>query len=211
MNEVEIFRQALESKLSLLPEWILSMPGMSGRRYRSFINGLVRLVPEPRYLEIGSLTGSTVCSAMYDNNGRFTCIENWSEFGGVKNKTTLLHNISMCQNPSNKFCLVESDFRRVGWISKFNIYLYDGPHQYQDQLDGIKLVLPALDDIFFLIVDDWNYYQVRQGTKEGLKKTKVLDSFEILTTDDGFHPAIWGPDSDWHNGMFLAVIEKVTS
>ena len=39
---------------SKLPSWILTLDGMSGKRYRHFINNLTSMVPKCRYLEIGS-------------------------------------------------------------------------------------------------------------------------------------------------------------
>ena len=49
-------------------------------------------------------------------------------------------------------------------LVNINIYLYDGPHHFEDHFDGIKLVQPALEKKFILIVDDWNWDQVRNGT-----------------------------------------------
>jgi len=47
------YADAIEDR-SNLPDWILNMRGMSGKRYRHFVNNLVSLIPDPRYLEIGS-------------------------------------------------------------------------------------------------------------------------------------------------------------
>ena len=41
----------------------------------------LRALPEnPKYLEIGSWAGSTVCSAIYGNKVKALCIDNWLKF-----------------------------------------------------------------------------------------------------------------------------------
>tara|TARA_B110000263_G_scaffold11596_1_gene9824 strand:+ start:175 stop:468 length:294 start_codon:yes stop_codon:yes gene_type:complete len=42
---------AMDTKI---PDWIKFMPGMSGKKYRYFLNNLISLTEDPRYLEIGS-------------------------------------------------------------------------------------------------------------------------------------------------------------
>ena len=57
------------------------------------------------------------------------------------------------------FRFIESDFRKVNYkqLGKFNIYCYDALHDSKSQYDGITIAQPALDDIFILIIDDWNW------------------------------------------------------
>ena len=68
---------AIDTKIS---EEIKFMSGMSGKKYRYLINQLVYLIEKPRYLEIGSWAGSTVCSALYGNKVKAVCIDNWLKF-----------------------------------------------------------------------------------------------------------------------------------
>ena len=75
-------KDALMDSLSLkrkISNDILKMEGLSGRKYRSLINSLVDKVKNPSYLEIGSWLGSTACSAIFKNNLKITCIDNWSQ------------------------------------------------------------------------------------------------------------------------------------
>src|SRR5215475_7884523 len=64
----------------------LDLEGMSGRRYRLFINTLMRLIPNPRYLEVGVWAGSTLCSAIAGNKVQALAIDNWSQFGGTRER-----------------------------------------------------------------------------------------------------------------------------
>jgi hypothetical protein len=206
------FHRALAGKSDLDPR-ILSIEGMSGKKYRHFINNLVRFLGDARYLEVGTWAGSTLCSAINQNSVRATAIDNWSQFGGPKAR--FLENLATFRTPQAYVNVIEDDFRSVDFssIGKFDIYLFDGPHEYQDQHDGLRLALPALESTFVFIVDDWNWEQVRQGTLDAIAAIGVcLDyALEIRTTLDGSHPALAAQHSDWHNGYFISVLSRCTN
>jgi hypothetical protein len=206
-------RNCFEQALALdhkLPPNILGLEGMSGRNYRYFINRLVESTPNARYLEVGSWKGSTVAAAAFGNTVKAMCIDNWSQFGGPKND--FFETIRSVASPSAKIDHIEADFRKVDYsaIGQHNIYLFDGPHARQDQYDGLMVAQPALDPIYTLIVDDWNLPPVRKGTTDALTKlnSQVVGSIEIRTTQDDTHPNVYGAASAWHDGYFIAVIEK---
>lgn len=200
---------AMEFKL---PDWIRYMNGASGKKYRYFINNLIGSIDDARYLEIGTWAGSTACSALYGNKVKTICVDNWAEFGGPKE--TFFSNIQQLESPDIDFSFIESDFNLIDFtnIGKFNVYLYDGAHSEQDQYNGIIKVLPALDDEFILIVDDWNWPSGRNGTIRAMEDAnlKIISSIEIRTLQQNVS---WGPDiiaadSDWHNGYFIALLKK---
>jgi hypothetical protein len=70
-------------KNSKITQEILDMDGMSGKMTRHFYNNILNF-QDARYLEIGTWKGSSVCSAMYGNNAKVCCIDNWSQFGCPK-------------------------------------------------------------------------------------------------------------------------------
>lgn len=197
-----------------LPDEIKYMHGMSGKKYRYLINNLIKNTPDARYLEIGSWGGSTACSAIWRNKVKVTCIDNWSEFGGPKE--TFMRNIQFCLDNANEnsidFNFIESDFRHVNYsaLGKYNIYMFDGPHSEKDQYDGIAMVQNALEDEYFLIVDDWNWPNVVNGTLSALNTVgnRIISSIEIKTTTNNEHPRISHETSDWHNGYFIGLIGK---
>lgn len=164
---------AMDTKI---PDWVKFLPGMSGRKYRYLINNLISLTEDPRYLEIGSWTGSTVCSALYGNTAKAVCIDNWLKFPEEEQvrkffntedqKKTFEINTKKVITEKINFRFIESDFRKVNYkqLGKFNIYCYDALHDSKSQYDGITIAQPALDDIFILIIDDWNLEGVRRGT-----------------------------------------------
>ena len=222
----KILRIAFFQSLAInrkIPDWIKFMSGMSGKKYRYFINNFISLIADPRYLEIGCWAGSTACSALYGNEVKALCIDNWSEFVDPKTINPSLN----VKNPKKEFEIntkkvisekidfkfIESDFRKINYnkVGKFNIYVFDGPHEIKDQYDGIAIVQPSLDDIFILIIDDWNTSHIRQGTLEVINNLniKIISKIEIMTTQDNTMPKLFQCQfSDWHNGYLIAVCQK---
>lgn len=213
-NYAELIRDSILNNPNRLPDWILEMNGMSGKRYRNFINTLVNKIENPRYLEVGCWKGSTTCSAIFNNDIECYCVDNWAEFGGPKNIFTdnIQRCIDECENIGITF--EESDFRNVDYstIGSYNIYLFDGPHSKQDHYDGLSYAQTALDDEFIFICDDWNWKKVREGTLEAIEKLNlnILYSLEIKTTNDDSYPPEENTmeKSDWHNGYFISVLKK---
>lgn len=213
-NYVSLIKKSIEKEHSNLPDWILEMDGMSGRKYRHFINNLIDSLDDSRYLEIGCWKGSTSCSAIYGNDVKAYCIDNWAEFGGPKN--IFYENIQKCTNECDDIEIVfeEGDFRNIKYddIGKHNIYLFDGPHKKEDQYDGLVIPQNALDDEFIFICDDWNWEPVRSGTLNAIADSnlEVLFSKEIRTTDDDSYPPEENTkqNSDWHNGYYISVLRK---
>ena len=211
---------AMDTKIS---DEIKFMSGMSGKKYRYLINNLISLINDARYLEIGCWAGSTVCSALYGNQAKAVCIDNWLKFDTEEKvrkvyntkdqKEEFETNTKKVITDKIDFKFIESDFRKVNYkqLGKFNVYCYDALHHEKDQYDGIVIAQPALDDIFILIIDDWNWTEVRQGTLKAINdlKIKIISKIEIRTTQDNSMPKLFlGQYSDWHNGYFIAVCKK---
>ena len=188
---------------------------MSGRKYRRLINALIAQLPDARYLEVGVHKGSTACAAVYGNTATATLIDNWSQFGGNQSRLEFDRNIASVASPNIKLKVIEQDFRAVvpASIGAYNVYLFDGPHSEADHYDGITRMQPALDDAYVLIVDDWNWPEVRAGTLSALTDLKSVLSLrlEIRTTADDSLPLIRTNQSDWHNGYFVACVRKHAS
>lgn len=201
------------SGFSTLPKELLLLPGMSGKKYRTFINTLVSNLDSPRYLEIGCCAGSTFCSAIYNNSVSALAIDNWSEYNGPKEE--FFSNVNKFKSSHSEVDFIESDykdvnFERLGRAARFNVYFFDGPHTEQDQYNGVILAQPALEDTFVLIVDDWNWSQVRSGTLRAIRDLglSLLFGLEIRTSLDNSHGEPFGQWSDWHNGYLISVYQK---
>ena len=191
---------------------ILAMQGLSGRKYRLFINNLMTTFNRPRYLEIGCWTGSTLFSATSGAEVTATTIEDWSEGSVVKDM--FFANLRRSRADGSDITLIENDFRNVDYASlgPIDVFTYDGPHQESDQYDGIVMPAAALKDEHVLVVDDWNWPGPRSGTLRALGDLRysIRYALAIRTTLDDSHPEIYGEASDWHNGYFIAVVAKPT-
>lgn len=160
---------------------------------------------DARYLEIGTWKGSTICSAMCNNNMTCVCIDNWSEFGGPKNE--FLESFAKYKG-SNNAIFIESDCWNVDitTLGKFNIYMYDGHHSETSHYKALSYYLPCLDNVFIYIVDDWNVTSVQVGTLTSIKDNncEILYQNEILTRSlNGI-----GQPYDWWCGISIFVLKK---
>ncbi|MFM8979297.1 MAG: class I SAM-dependent methyltransferase [Planctomycetia bacterium] len=201
--------QALSPSPPLAPE-VRALEGMSGQRYRALVGALLAQLPGARYLEVGSWLGSTACAALHGNHAHGLCIDNWSLFAGPKDE--FLRTMQALVQPPASWEHLEADFRAVDYtrLGCFDVYLFDGPHGRQDQHAGVLLAQPALAPTCVLVVDDWNWAQVRLGTLEALRDlgAELHACLEVRTSLDGTHGEPRGRDSDWHNGYFVAVVSK---
>ena len=200
-----------ENHVSKIDEGILRMDGMTGKKTRHFYNNLLN-IPDARYLEIGTWKGSSVCSAMCNNKATVVCIDNWSEFGGPK--YVFLRNFDMYKGENNA-TFIENDCFKVDTskLPKFNIYMYDGNHLEESHYKALLHYYDCLDDIFIYIVDDWNWNTARDGTIHSIKKLnlKVLYERSIRLTWDESHTPQPEARNTWHNGIYVAVLQKPAS
>ncbi len=186
------------------------MDGMSGIYTRHFYNNLLN-IEDARYLEIGTWLGSSVCSVMYGNKANIVCIDNWSQFSGPATKYQFLENLERFKGDNNVSFIEQDCFSvDVSRLPKFNIYMYDGEHRYEDQYNALKYYINVLDDIFIYVVDDWNDNYVRNGTNDVIKdlNLKIIYEKEVRLTQDNSHTPQPQAKNTWWNGMYVAVLQK---
>ncbi|MBF8263347.1 MAG: hypothetical protein HW387_1012 [Parachlamydiales bacterium] len=192
-----------ESESSKLTPEILSIEGMSSSRIRHFLNNLCTR-PNTRYLEIGCWQGSTLISALFNNNIEAIAIDNWSEFSG--SRTAFFENIQRF-TPNQRLRFFEGDCFQINkpeiFTSRINLYFYGGHHSESSQEQAFCYFNDIFDDIFIAIIDDWNDEKVRNGTRSAFKKLNYTTCFECqLFTPCNGHVASW-----W-NGLCVSVLKK---
>ena len=202
---IETSFQNAENNISKITNDIINMEGMSGTKTRHFYNNLLN-TEDARYLEIGTWKGSSVCSAMCNNKAKVVCIDNWSKFDGPKSE--FLVNFEKFKG-LNDATFIENDCYKIdiSLLPKFNIFMYDGNHTIESHYNALLYYYNCLDDIFIFIVDDWNFQDVRDGTKSSIQKLnlKVLYEKEIrLTYDNSYTSA----KDTWWNGIYVAILQK---
>ena len=210
---INAFEESLACRTKLDTK-ILEMQGLSGRKFRIFLNNLINCISNAKFLEIGSWLGSTACSVLYKNKVAITCIDNWSQnfSKSLISKDEFKKNVSEFLNKNNNLTLIQKDFRTVKFnnLENFNVFFYDGAHNYKDHYDSIKIVLPSLSKEFIMIIDDWNWEQVRKGTFASItdEKLEVIFNLDIRTTRDNSSALVTGKSSDWHQGIGIFVVKK---
>jgi hypothetical protein len=204
IDHIKACIQKAEDGHSKLDNNILNLEGMSGNKFRHFINNLCSL-PGASYLEVGCWKGSTFVSALKGNESilkNVLAIDNWSQFGGPKNQ--FFSNIQAnLKNPNYEFLDVDSfNFEIEKVKKKFGVYFYDGDHSKIAQEKAFTYLNPLLEDVFIAVVDDFNWQQVREGTFEAFKKM----NYKVL-----YEKMIFTPFQDrntWWNGVYIGLIQK---
>ena len=188
-----------------LPSELLDYVGMSGDCTRRFYNAICSR-PGTTYLEIGTWYGSSSISALYGNTVNATFIDNWSEFGG--NKNILISALEKYKG-SSTYTLIESDSWVVDHsaIGMFDVYLYDGGHSYNDQYRGISAYVQHLKDGCIVMVDDWNWPEVRNGTLDAFRdlNIEIIHAREVRNDVKDFDVNN-RKNAPWWNGIGIFVI-----
>jgi hypothetical protein len=200
-----------ENNTSKLIDDILNLKGLSGKKTRHLLNNIcsnLSINNKKYYLEIGSWYGSTLVSALYNNNNiNAIAIDNWSEFNEGNVSQKFRENISTYLKDEANLRVIEEDCFNIDLNTikdKINFYMFDGHHSYESHVKAITYYKDILDDIFILYIDDWSWVGVRDATYEGLKKSDI----EILFQLEDFSDQEKGGDSTYWNGFGLFVCKK---
>ena len=161
--QIEIVQSCLDlakQGISGIPAYSLEIPGMSGIVYRRFINNYIRTLANPRYLEVGTFQGSTLCAAIGGiDNIYAVAVDNYSESYPHYTNTpeeNCRRNIELVKTETASVTLLNQSFEdfKPENVGPFNVYMYDGWHEEDSQFRGITKVALYLDEISLIIVDD---------------------------------------------------------
>ena len=177
---------------------LISVPRMSTSAIGAIINRSVsEMRPDEAFVNVGLWYGFTFFSGIIGNEGR-TCvgIDNFSQFGGPKRQ--FLENFDRLASPRHHF----HDMDYVDYLNKIHsgpigFYIYDGPHDYENQLLGLRLAEPFFSKNCILLVDDTNWREPREATFDFISSSE--NEYEILLdvkTVHNCHPTYW-------NGVML--------
>ncbi|MDR3637361.1 MAG: glycosyltransferase [Isosphaeraceae bacterium] len=197
----ESIRSALEGRSSLVPH-VLAVPGMTSPRVKHFLNNLCR-GEHVVYLEVGSWQGATATAASCRNPGRFTAVENFSQGGKDEFQANRRATAEWC-----RFGFVEGDCwltpaEQIAEAASVNVYLYDGPHDYESQVRAFTHFDTLLAREFVAVVDDWDHPPVRKGTRV------AFDTLNYEVVREWELPARFNGDTDnWWNGLYVGVVRK---
>ena len=207
INAIKEAVRKADSKETVLPEAILNNDGMNGHKTLIFYNELIRTIENVKYLEIGIWKGYSTVGALYENKPEEALvIDNWSQFGDVKDEA-----YQTLEQYGYKGSILEADCFDTEKISalktRYNVYIYDGLHDEIAQYRAISAFLNNLEETFILIVDDWNWLEVRRGTESAIQDlgAEVLYKKEILTNKDNQTTT---DKEGWWNGTGIFVLSN---
>lgn len=203
LNHVITSLRKAENNESNINDDILSYKGMSGYKTRHFYNNICSL-PDCRYLEIGTFHGSSSISAIYKNQVDALFIDNWSLFDGDKN---IFFDAINKFNTGSEVEVIDNDCWKIDINDidkKFNVYLYDGGHDYDDHYNAISKYHSKLEENCIVLIDDWNWDAVRKGTFDAFRDLDINVKFkyEIFTPEPHYHLGI----TNWWNGIGIFII-----
>jgi predicted O-methyltransferase YrrM len=148
------------------------VPGLARENNLALLNLAVSLLgPGESYVEIGSYRGTSLIAAMLDNEGReFVGIDNFKM--GDATRKQLERNLASFDLEAQATILEGDAFmlvpngalgdRRVG------VYYYDAAHSYEAHLQSLVMIEPFLSSRALLIVDDTDWEQVADATRDYL-------------------------------------------
>ncbi|MDX6454708.1 MAG: hypothetical protein QOD48_815 [Gaiellaceae bacterium] len=174
-----------------------AVPGLARANNLALLNAAAScLQPDESYVEVGTYHGTSLIAAMLDNDAEFVAIDNWSLGDGSREQ--LDRNLARFgfagraeMIEGDAFETLRSD-RLAG--RKVGVYYYDNGHEYEQQLDGMRLIEPYLLSPALVIVDDTDWERVEQAVEDYLaEQPRAMQLLRI----DGKEPGA----PHWWEGM----------
>ncbi len=172
---------------------VCAIPKMSTLAIGALINrGVASIGPEEAFVNVGVWHGFTLLAGMVGNGDR-NCVgvDNFSEFGGPRDR--FLARFNHYKSPRHTF--YEMDY--LDYFSSIHrgpigFYMYDGSHDYDNQLQGLLVAEPFFSPSCVVLVDDTNWEDPRRATQDFLACSSnryhmLLDA----TTEYNCHPSFW--------------------
>jgi hypothetical protein len=169
------------------------VPRMSTIAIGAIIDQAVaQMPPDQAYVNIGVWNGFTFLAGLINNPNK-TCIgvDNFCKFGGPRD--AFLTRFQPYKGPRHQF--YDLDYREYfATIHKepIGVYLYDGPHTYEDQVQGLQIAEPFFAPQCVVLVDDTNGDAARRGTMDFIARSQ--HAYRVLMdrrTARNCHPTFW--------------------
>jgi predicted O-methyltransferase YrrM len=179
------------------------IPNLAAENVLALLNLAARLLaPGESYVEVGTYYGASLIGAMRGNTGDFVAIDAFV-FGQIEVRGRTLPAASRAgleENLRRFGCdgatILEGDAfevleggalgdRRVG------VYYYDGAHDYDSQVRGMRAVEPWLAEEALLIVDDYDWDDVGRATRDYLAAEERAELLFDLPGHERGHPEWW--------------------
>ncbi len=193
---LEVFNTHLpsdEGKMRKRLREVCKIPRMSTFAVGAMINEAVSRLPDDHaYVNVGVWNGFTFFSALAGNSGkRCVGIDNFSHKNSPR--TAFLQRFERFRGHGHTFHEMDyRDYFHKVHDGPIGFYLFDGPHGYQDQLDGLRLAEPFFGENCLIMVDDTNWEAVRKANLDFMEGSpnEYRMLLDVLTPKSG-HPTFW--------------------
>ncbi len=157
------------------------------------INKAISMMPvNQAFVNVGVWHGFTFLAGMIDNPEK-TCIgiDNFSEFGGPK--TEFLQRFNQYKSKNHFFYEMDyQEYFKKKHQMPIGVYIYDGNHSYENQLEGLRVAEPYFAKGCIIIVDDINLCAAKKATLKFINSKK--NQYQLLLyqpTPNMSHPTFW--------------------
>jgi hypothetical protein len=196
---LDVFNTVINDRTPLnVDPYLQSMMRMSTLANGYLIGAIARrLNPATAYLNVGTFEGFTLFSGMAGNaEGHAIGVDNFSQFGGPREK--FFQGYRRYRTPRSEFYNMDYvKYFRDYHKAPVGFYVYDGPHDYENQKNGLVLAEPFLTRDAIIMVDDTNGEVERQATMDFIGGR--TDEYKVLLDERTYgneHPTFW-------NGVML--------
>ncbi len=160
------------------------------------------LAPGESYVEVGTYFGASLIGAMRGNAGDFVGIDRFSfEPLSVRGRDLPAASREGLEESLRRFgavdaSILEGDAFEVierGELGErtVGVYYFDGPHDYDSQLRGLRVIEPWLSDEALLVVDDHDWEQVAKATRDYLESQPTARLLLEIPGHERGHPQWW--------------------
>ena len=174
-------------------EVLEAVPGLAQPNNLALLNVAASCLGEGEaYVEVGTYRGTSLIAAMLGNAGEFVALDNWSMGDGSREQLDL----NLARFGLTGAAIVEGDAfetlrsdalegRTIG------VYYYDNGHEYEQQLDGMRLIEAYLASPALVIVDDTDWERVERAVDDYLEQQPRATEILSLDGKDRGAPQWW--------------------
>lgn len=192
---------AFQSDLDKINKVNAEVGGFSGPYVMKVLNLAISCMEDDEYyLEIGCHQGKTLIGGMVGHDKHAIAVDNFSQFGeGTKDK--LLANIAKFDlDPRVRFIEMDvTKFFETEAAEPVGVYFYDGNHDTDQGLKGLRDAVPFLAREAVIILDDFSGHGVWRSVQQfmDIYPTETALLFSMRTNNfPNAHPM-------WWNGMVV--------
>jgi len=209
-QKIEAIKEAIEkakNHQSKLTSENMAVPGLVSILGRHLYNNLGAI--STRFCEVGSHLGCSYTSSVSGNGNLLTAtaIDSFAS-DLIEERQCMpifLGNVEKFTPKETKFKFIHSDafsFDVNEIQGPIDYYIYDGGHAKIQQKMGVAYYLPVMADQFIMVIDDFDWVEVHEGTREGIQESGLKILYEnVLVGNDHDNDGAW-------NGYGIFLLEK---